>query len=129
VSKYNEKKRGRKSKTLPTAPTQEVDISLVVGGASSSPLTGGINANDSSIGPSIGMSSYDDATIGDNTILRDTNDELIRMLNDNDANEIGDGGTSDAEGEGYKCVVSFKDGMKEINLEHLCCDVNDLRVE
>ncbi len=35
------------------------------------------------------------------------------MLNDNDANKIGDGGTSDAEGEGYKCVVSFKDGMKE----------------
>ena len=35
------------------------------------------------------------------------------MLDDNDASEVGDGGTSDAEGEGYKCVVSFKDGMKE----------------
>ncbi len=35
------------------------------------------------------------------------------MLNDNDANEIGDVGTSDAEGEGYEYVVSFKDGMKE----------------
>ncbi len=33
------------------------------------------------------------------------------MLDDNDANEIGDGGTSDAEGDGYVCVVSFKDGM------------------
>jgi hypothetical protein len=88
-------------------------------------LTGGINANDSSIGPSIGMSSYDDATIGDNTMSQDTN-ELIRMLGDNDANEIGDGGTSDAEGEGYKCVVSFKDGMKEVELEHLCCDANEI---
>jgi hypothetical protein len=107
VSKDNEKKRGRKSKTLPTAPAQEVDIILVVGGALCSPLTGGINANDSSIGPSIGMSSYDDATIGDNTVSRDTNDELIRMLDDNDAYEIGDGGTSDAGGEGYECVVSF----------------------
>jgi hypothetical protein len=29
------------------------------------------------------------------------------MLDDNDANEIGDGGTSDAEGEGYECVISF----------------------
>jgi hypothetical protein len=29
------------------------------------------------------------------------------MLNDDNANEVGDGGTSDAEGEGYKCVVSF----------------------
>ncbi len=58
------------------------------------------------------MSSYDYATIGDNTVSRDINDELIRMLNDNDANKIGDGGSSDDEGEGYKCIVSFKDGMK-----------------
>ena len=68
VSNDKGKKRDRKSKTLPTAPAQEVDIPLVVGSASCSPLTGGINANDSSIGPSIGMSSYDDATIGDNTV-------------------------------------------------------------
>ena len=34
VSKDKEKKRGRKSKTLPTTPAQEVDIPLVVGGAS-----------------------------------------------------------------------------------------------
>jgi hypothetical protein len=77
VSKDNEKKRGRKSITLPSAPAQEVDIPLVVGGASRSPLTGGINANDSCIGPSMGMNSYDDATIGDNTMSRDTNEELI----------------------------------------------------
>ncbi len=48
------------------------------------------------------------------------------MLNDNDANEIGDGGTLDAEGEGYECVVSFKDGMKDVVLEHLCCDANEI---
>ncbi len=126
MSKDNEKKKGRKSKMVPTAPAQEVDIPLVVGSASCSPLTGGINANDSSIWPSIGMSSYDDATIGDNTVSRDTNGELIRMLDDNDANEIGDGGTSDAEGEGYKCVVSFKDGMKEVELKSLCCDANEI---
>jgi hypothetical protein len=29
------------------------------------------------------------------------------MLDDNYANEIGDGGTSDAEGDGYECVVFF----------------------
>jgi hypothetical protein len=51
----------------------------------------GINANDSSIGPSIGMSSYKDATIRDNTVARDTNDDFIQMLNNYDANEIGDG--------------------------------------
>jgi hypothetical protein len=72
-----EKKRGRKSKTLLPIPAQEVDIHMVVGGVSCNPLTGGINANDNSIGPSIGMSSYEDVTIGDNTVARDTNDELI----------------------------------------------------
>jgi hypothetical protein len=48
------------------------------------------------------------------------------MLDDNDANEIGDDGTSDAEGEGYKCIVSFKDGMKEVELKHLCCDASEI---
>jgi hypothetical protein len=48
------------------------------------------------------------------------------MLDDNDANEIGDGGTSDAEGKGYECVVSFKDGMKEVELKRLYCDANKI---
>ncbi len=62
-------KRGRKRKLLTPIPGQGVDIPLVVGGAlvvgeaKFSPLTGGVNANDSSLGPSIGMNSYDDATI------------------------------------------------------------------
>ncbi len=33
--------------------------------------------NDSFIGLSVGMSSYEDATIGDDTTARDTNDDLI----------------------------------------------------
>jgi hypothetical protein len=53
VSNDKKKKRGKKSKTLHTPPAKEVDINLVVGSASCSPLTGGINANDTSIGPSI----------------------------------------------------------------------------
>jgi hypothetical protein len=48
------------------------------------------------------------------------------MLNEDNTNELGDGGTSDAEGEGYKCVVSFKDGMKEVELERLCFDANEI---
>jgi hypothetical protein len=90
------KKRGRKRKSLtPSIQGQDVDIPLVVGGALAvgeatfSPLTGGVNAIDSSLGPSIGMSSYDDATIGDNTVSQETNDELIQMLDDIDANEHG----------------------------------------
>ncbi len=48
------------------------------------------------------------------------------MLDDDNANEVGDGGTSDAEGEGYECVISFKDGMKEVELEQLCVDANKI---
>jgi hypothetical protein len=50
------------------------------------------------------------------------------MLDDDDTNEVGDGGTSDAEGEGYECVVSFKDGMKEVELEHCVLMQMKLRV-
>ncbi len=48
------------------------------------------------------------------------------MLNYDDANEVGDGGTSDAEGEGCECVISFKNGMKEVELEQLCFDANEI---
>ena len=48
------------------------------------------------------------------------------MLDDINANEHDDGGTSDAESEGYECVVSFKDGMKEVELERLCFDANEI---
>ncbi len=74
MSNDKRKKRGRKRKLLTPIPGQDVDIPLVVGGAlvvgdtAFSPLTGGLNANESSIGPSIGMNSYDDATIGENTV-------------------------------------------------------------
>ncbi len=61
---------------LPPPPAQEVDVPFVVDGVSCSSLTG-INANDSFIRPSIGMSSYEDATIGDHTVAHDTNDDLI----------------------------------------------------
>ncbi len=125
VSKDKEKKGGRKSKMLPHPPAQEVDVLLVVGGISCSLLTG-INANDSPIGPSIGMSSYEDATIGEDTLAQDTNDDLIRMLNDVDANEIGDGGTSDAKGDGYKCVIFSIDGMTEVKFECKCFDANEI---
>jgi hypothetical protein len=76
VSKDKEKKRGRKSKTLPPPPAQEVDVPLVVGSVSCSPSIG-INANDSSIGQSIGMSSNEDATMGEDNVARDTKDDLI----------------------------------------------------
>ncbi len=83
MSKEKGKKRGRKSKSLTPIPGQNVDIPLVVGGALVvgdtifNLLTGGLNANESSLGHSISTNSYDDATIGENTIAQETNDEMI----------------------------------------------------
>jgi hypothetical protein len=74
-----------------------------------------INANNASIG----MSLYEDATIGDDTAAGDTNNDLFEMLDDVDANEIGDGGSSDAEGKRNNCVLSFKDRLKEVERELL----------
>ncbi len=111
MSKEKGKKRGSKSNLLNPIPGQDVDIPLVVGGAllvgdtTFSPLTGGLSANKSSPGQSIGTNSYDDATIGENTIAQETNDEITQVLNENDTNEVGVSGTSDTEGNGYKCVV------------------------
>ncbi len=48
------------------------------------------------------------------------------MLDYDDANEVVDGGTSDAEGDGYKCAVSFKDEIKKVELERLCFDANEI---
>ncbi len=47
------------------------------------------------------------------------------MLDDDDANEVGDGGTSDADGEGQECVISSKYEMKEVELQRLCFDANE----
>ncbi len=113
MSKEKGEKRGRKSKSLTPIPGQDLDIPLLVGGASVvgdttlSPLTGGLNANESSRGQSTDTQSNDDATIGENTVGRELNDEMIRVLDKNDANDVGDGGTSDGEGKGYDCIVAF----------------------
>jgi hypothetical protein len=52
---------------LPPPQAKEVDVPLLVGIISCCQLTG-MNANDGSIGPFIGMSFYKDATIGDDTV-------------------------------------------------------------
>ena len=48
------------------------------------------------------------------------------MLDKNDANDVGDGGTSDGEGKGYECIVGFQDAMKEVDSERLCCDAHEI---
>ncbi len=51
---------------------------------------------------------------------------MIKALDENDTNEVGDDGTSDAEGNGYECVVCFQDGMKEVDSERLCFDAHEI---
>ncbi len=60
---------------------------------------------------SIDVSSYDmnkeDKSIGDDKTAHETNNELIKMLDKSDANEVDNGGSSDAEGDDNEYVVSF----------------------
>ncbi len=48
------------------------------------------------------------------------------MLDKNDANDAGDGGTSNGEGKGYECIVAFQDGMKEVDSKCLCFDAHEI---
>ena len=34
---------------------------------------------------------------------------MNKALDENDANEVGDGGTSDAEGDGYECFLRWNE--------------------
>jgi hypothetical protein len=116
--KLSQRKCSQKRKFLPLA--EEVNIesnSMAIG--SCNPLRGTV-ANDGSIG----VSSYDmnneDTCIVDNTAARETNNELIKILDESYTNEVGNGGSSDAEGDGYEYVLTFQDGMKEVERERLC---------
>jgi len=53
-------------------------------------------------------------------------DPPIKLLQDEDENEVGDGGDSDGEGDGYECVTSFREGMKEVEREHLDHDAQEI---
>ena len=54
------------------------------------------------------------------TAGQETNDEQTKLLQAEDnEHKIGNGGSSDGEGNGYECVVSFLEGMKEKEIEQL----------
>ncbi len=60
-------------------------------------------------------------------MTHESNDERIKLCQaEDDINNIGDGGSSDGEGEGYDCVDSFQDGMKEVEREHLDHDTDEI---
>ncbi len=64
-------------------------------------------------GPSIDEESNEESTIdwendSIDTVMRESNDECIKLLHaEDDINDIGDGGRSNGKGEGYDCVHSF----------------------
>ena len=59
-------------------------------------------------------------------ILAARSEELVRKLDHDDMNDDGDGGTSDAEGDGFDCVTSFLDGMHEADRERNLTDHNEI---
>ncbi len=88
-----------------------------------SPLTAVPYVNDKSIEES----TIDCENDSIDTVTRESNDERVKLLQaEDDINNIGDGGTIDGEGEGYFCVHSFQDGMKEVEREHLDHDTDEI---
>jgi hypothetical protein len=55
------------------------------------------------------------------------NDECIKLLDaEDDEQEVGDGGSSEGEGDGYKSVSSFLEGMEEVEIECLHHDFDEI---
>jgi len=120
---------GRKKKNTPP-PTALLNVAAcsslsIEGDDLFSPLTvTGPEMNDS-----FEESTYDwenASSIGEDTVARESNDERIKLLQDQDENEVGDGGDSDGEGDGYECVTSFRLGMKEVERERLEYDAQEI---
>jgi hypothetical protein len=63
--------------------------------------------------PNVNNESTEESTIdwendSIDTVMRESNDECIKLLHaEDDINNIGDGGTSNGKGEGYDCVHPF----------------------
>ena len=62
----------------------------------------------------------------DNTVTRVMHDEKVLRLQEEDDNYMGDGGTSDAEGEGYDIVEGFRDNMKAAHEDRLMNGEDDV---
>ena len=110
---------GRKRKDIP--PATVVAITGNNGGDS----LGGI-----SYSPLTGANSFIDETVTDGDSLQTNNtttrerddDELIEILDLEDSKMRGDGGDSDAKGDGYDIAQSFVDGMVEVERERYNAD-------
>jgi hypothetical protein len=78
----------------------------------------------------VGESSLDSYSMNETKSINDDNNTTSRACPDkrvmhiytDDINEVGDGGTSDADGEGYDSVKDFRTTMHNANLD---CNLND----
>ncbi len=116
---------GRKPKQKQPAAMVAVDCSnlFISSEDAFSPLTAGPNINDESIEES--TIDWENDSI--DTVMHESNDECIKLLHtEDDINDIDDGGTSDGKGEGYDCVHSFQDRMKEVERERLDHDTYEI---
>jgi len=67
----------------------------------------------------------DGNSMGQDTLAR-RSEELIRNLEDDDLKYDGDGGMSDAEGDGFDIVTSYLDSMNEANRERNLTEYNEI---
>jgi hypothetical protein len=111
---------GRKPKNAPMATVATIGDNDAL-----SPLTPPV--------PNINEDLFEESTIdwGDNasidTAWQEINDERIKLLEAEDnEQEISDGGSYDGEDDEYECAVSFLEGMKDVEIERLCHDANEI---
>ena len=110
----------RKPKNIPT-----ITVAMTGDNDALSPLTSPV--------PNIHEESFEESTLNwendasIDTAGREMNDELIKLLKaEDDEQEVSDGGLSDGEGNGYECVSSFLEGMKEVEIECLHHDFDEI---
>ena len=63
----------------------------------------------------------------DETVARETNDEIIIHLQKEDDDEVGDGDTSDAEGDGFDCFDGFHSFINNALKERISLTMTKLR--
>jgi hypothetical protein len=119
-------KKGSTTKIVKSAP--KVTSPSVAGHKrkDAPPATIAIASKNATTSPLTGLNSFaeDQTTEGDSLQTsttgaqrREENDEVIEILDREDSKMKGDGGDSDAEGDGYKIAQSFVDGMVDVERE------------
>jgi hypothetical protein len=140
IAKNGELERGKqtvghskKAKTKNVKSAPKVTSPAVAGHKrkEAPPATIAIASKNATTSPLTGLNSLvdDQTTEGDSLQTsiteaqrREENDEVIEILDQEDSRMKGDGGDSDAEGDGYEIAQSFVDGMVDVERERFNAD-------